>query len=186
MRTLAIFNMMSLDGFFAGPNGELDWHNVDDEFNAFAIEQAQSRHVDTLLFGRVTYELMAAYWPTPEARTNDPIVARFMNETSKVVFSRTLQRVEWENSRLASGDAVAEVRALKRAAGGSLMIFGSAQLAAALDRAGLIDEHRLMVNPVILGRGRPLFAGAAEPRRLKLVSSRAFRSGNVLLNYQPR
>lgn len=92
MRNLYLFNMVSLDGFFEGPDRDIYWHTVDDEFNDFAIKQLDN--VDTLLFGRVTYELMASYWPTPEAVENDPLVARRMNETAKIVFSRTLQTVE--------------------------------------------------------------------------------------------
>ena len=123
MRKLFVFNMVSLDGFFEGPNHNINWHIVDDEFNQFAIEQTSS--VDMILFGQVTYELMASYWPTPAATTDDPIVADLMNRLPKIV------------------------------------------------------------NPVVLGSGTPLFQGIKDKLKLKLLKTRTFRSGNVLLYYQP-
>src|SRR5258708_25381331 len=104
MKKLLVSEMVSVDGFFAGPNGEIDWHNVDEEFNTFAIEQLDS--VDTLVFGRVTYELMASYWPTAEALKDDSVVAAKMNALPKIVFSKTLEKVEWNNSLLAKNDVV--------------------------------------------------------------------------------
>ena len=98
MRKVIVFLMVTLDGFFSGPNGEIDWHVVDEEFNDFANEQLAS--VDTLLFGRVTYQGMASYWPTPIALANDPIIAHKMNTFPKIVFSRTLEQPTWENTRL--------------------------------------------------------------------------------------
>ena len=182
MRKLFMFNMVSLDGFFSGPAGELDWHNVDAEFNDFAVKQLDE--VDALLFGRVTWELMAAYWPTQAARQNDPAVAGRMNALTKVVASRTLMKAEWENSRLAGRDASREISELKARPGKDIALFGSARLATSLMEAGLIDELRIMVNPVALGAGRRLFAEIGGQHRLKLVASRAFRSGNVLLVYE--
>ena len=98
MRKLFVFNLVTLDGYFEGPNREIDWHNVDAEFNEYAIDMLNS--VDALIFGRVTYELMASYWPTPDVIKNDPIVAEKMNTLPKIVFSRTLEKVEWNNTRL--------------------------------------------------------------------------------------
>lgn len=185
MKELILFNMISLDGFFAGPGGELDWHNVDAEFNTFAIDQFRTSAVDTLLFGRVTHQLMAAYWPTAEACEGDPVVVRIMNETPKLVFSRTLTRVEWENTRLVPRDAAGEIAERKKASGGNLMLLGSARLAATLSPQGLIDEYRLMVNPVLLGSGRAHFSGFGGRQRLRLVGTRTFLSGKVLLSYRP-
>ncbi len=183
MSKLILFNLMTLDGFVAGPNGEIDWHNVDDEFNAFAIEQLGS--AGGLIFGRVTYELMAGYWPTPAATTDDPVVAGKMNELPKIVFSRTLDRVDWSNSRLVTQDAVAEATHLRSQPGKDLFIFGSANLAATFARAGLIDEYRIMISPVVLGRGQPLFQGVVQPQKLRLLRTRSFENGNVLLYYAP-
>ena len=112
MRKLFAFNMVSLDGFFEGPNRDINWHNVDDEFNQFAIEQTST--VDTILFGRVTYELMAGYWPTPAATTDDPVIADLMNRLPKIVFSRTLQKAEWNNTRLIKDHIAEEITTLKQ------------------------------------------------------------------------
>ncbi len=182
MRRTFLFNMMTLDGFFAGPAGEIDWHNVDKEFNDFAVEQL--KEIGTLVFGRITYELMAAYWPKPSAVKDDPIVAERMNNLPKVVFSRTLYSVEWNHTRLVREDAPGELSRLREGTGKDVAIFGSANLAAGLLAAGLIEELRVMVNPVILGTGMPLFPDNDVRRRLKLLSSRTFNSGNVLLRYE--
>jgi len=177
-----MFNMMTLDGFFEGPNRDIRWHNVDAEFNSFAVEQLDE--IDTLLFGRVTYELMAGYWPTPTALRNDPVVAGRMNSISKLVFSRTLRKVEWSNSRLVNENAAQEIEKLKRLPGKDMAIFGSSDLTTSLMGTGLIDELRIMLNPVVLGNGKPLFTEGT--RVLKLIRSRTFRSGNVLLSYKPK
>jgi dihydrofolate reductase len=181
MGKIILFNMVTLEGFFSGLNGEIDWHHTDDEFDHFAAEQLSS--VDTLLFGRITYEGMASYWTTEAALINDPIVAEQMNSLSKIVVSRTLEKADWQNTTLLR-DAEA-LRQLKEQSGKDLMIFGSARLSTSLTHLGLIDEYRIMVNPVILGEGIPLFSGVNEQLPLKLLITRAFRSGNVLLIYQP-
>ena len=183
MRKLFLFMMVSLDGFFEGPDHEIDWHNVDEEFNEFAINQLNE--IGTLLFGRVTYEGMASYWPTPFALEDDPDVAGMMNAMPKIVFSRTLERADWNNTRLVKEHIAAEVTQLKQQQGGDIAVFGSANLAESLLEMGLIDELRIMVNPVILGNGKPLFTGIHERQKLKLLQTRTFGSGNVLLTYQP-
>jgi dihydrofolate reductase len=183
MRSIILFNMVTLDGFFAGPNGEIDWHNVDDEFNQFAIEQTNS--ADGLIFGRLTYELMASYWPTPLALQDDPIVTGQMNSIPKIVVSRTLERAGWNNTRLIRSDVAAELTRLKEQPGRDYFVFGSANLSASLIREGLIDEYRILVNPLVLGKGIPLFQGIQQPYPLKLIRTRAFQNGNVLLVYRP-
>ena len=183
MRKVIMFNMVTLDGFFAGPNGEIDWHNVDAEFNDFAIAQLDA--ADGLIFGRVTYQLMAEYWPTPAALNDDQIVAGKMNALPKIVFSRTLAKVEWSNTRLIKADAAAEIVKLKQQPGKDLFLFGSANLATTFTPLGLIDEYRIMVNPVVLGKGRPLFEDVKDRLHFKLVNTKTFRSGNVLLYYRP-
>jgi dihydrofolate reductase len=182
MRKLIMFNLMTLDALFAGPDGNIDWHNVDDEFNRFADEQ--TGQFGGLLFGRVTYELMASYWPTAEAKRDDPIVAEAMNRLPKFVFSRTLDKVGWENSTLIKNDAEAAVKKLKSESGHPLAVFGSANFASSI--LPLIDEFRILINPVILGIGKPLFPNVKTPLKLGLTSSRTFKSGNVLLTYQPQ
>ncbi len=183
MRKIILSNLVSLDGYFEGPNREIDWHNVDEEFNEYAIDFLNS--VDTLLFGRVTYQLMASYWPTPTAIENDPIVADKMNSLPKIVFSRTLDKVEWENSRLVNENIAEEVSKLKQQPGKDLAIFGSSDLALTLIQHGLIDEYRIIVNPVVLGNGKPLFKGIKNRLNLKLLKTKVFRSGNVCLYYEP-
>jgi dihydrofolate reductase len=175
--------MVTLDGYFEGPNRELDWHNVDDEFNQFAIEQLNT--TDLLLFGRVTYEMMASYWPTEHAVTNDPIVADKMNCLPKIVFSRTLNKAGWNNTRLLNDNIAETISALKLQPGKDIAIFGSSDLVVTLIQMDLIDEYRIIVNPVVLGSGKPLFKGIHEMLNLKLLKTKTFNSGNILLYYQP-
>jgi dihydrofolate reductase len=183
MRKISFFMLTSLDGFFEGHNRDITWHNVDEEFNKFAIEQLNS--VDTLIFGRVTYEMMAGYWPTPVAVSNDPVVAGKMNSLPKVVYSNTLTDVKWQNTRLIKDDFVQQTLKLKQQPGRDLIIFGSSDLAVTFMEHGLIDEFRIMVNPVALGGGKPLFQGLNDKYLLKLLKTRTFISGNVLLYYAP-
>jgi dihydrofolate reductase len=182
MRKIFLFMMVTLDGFFEGPDHEIDWHNVDAEFNEFAVNQLHE--IDTLLFGRATYQMMASFWPTPFAKENDPIVANLMNTTPKIVFSTTLEQAEWEHSRLVKDHIAEEIAQLKQQPGRDLAIFGSSDLAVSLIRMGLLDEVRVIVNPVVLGSGKRLFEGFNQKLPLKLLNTKTFHSGNVLLTYQ--
>lgn len=182
MSKLILFNMISLDGFFEGPDDDLGWHVTDEEFDQFAIEQL--KQVGAILFGRKTYMMMASFWTSQDAKAEDPTVADLMNNTPKVVFSHTLQAVKWNNSRLVKGNAADEIRKMKNLPGADLIIFGSSELTASLMDANLIDEFRLMVNPVILGNGRPMFKSYKRQHKLKLVNTCIFRSGDVLLTYE--
>jgi dihydrofolate reductase len=183
MRNLIVFNLVTLDGYFAGQDGDISWHRVDDEFQALANEASNSGN--TLLFGRVTYQLMAGYWPTPEAAKTDPVVAAGMNRSQKVVFSRTLAKADWNNTRLVTGDMIEEVGRLKQGPGKDLTVLGSGSIVAQLAQAGLIDEYQILLNPVVLGKGRTMFEGVKGPLSLKLSKKRAFKNGNVLLTYHP-
>ncbi len=183
MRRVLFFMMVSLDGYYEGKDRQIDWHNVNEEFNDFAIQQLNE--VDTLLFGRVTYDMMASYWPTPQARTDDPVVAEKMNNTPKLVFSHSLRDAKWENTRLVKDDFAAEVTRLKAQPGKDMIIFGSSDLAVSFLEHGLLDECRIMINPVVLGQGKSLFTGIHDRLKLKLLKTRTFHSGNVLLYYQP-
>lgn len=182
MGKVVVFNLTSLDGYFEGPNRNIDWHHVDDEFNEFAIEQLNT--VNTLLFGRVTYELMSSYWPTPTAIKDDPIVAGKMNSLPKIVFSKTLSKADWQNTRLIKSKFVEEISRLKKQSDKDNFIFGSSDLAVSLMDHGLVDEYRIMVNPVILGEGKPLFKGLKNKLELKFLKTRLFKSGNVLIYYE--
>jgi len=174
--------MVSLDGFFEGSNKEIDWHTVDSEFNAYAIDFLQ--HLDTLLFGRVTYELMASYWPSQDALSDDPIVANLMNSIQKVVVSNSLKKAEWNNTQLIKENIVEEIRKLKNQKGKDIAIFGSSDLALSLIEADLIDEFRIIISPTVIGEGKSLFAGIGHRLHFKLTKSQTFSSGNVLLHYE--
>lgn len=183
MRKLVSFMVVTLDGFYEGPNQEFDWSNVDDQFNEFAIRQLND--IDTLLFGRLTYEGMASYWPTPAAVEGDPVVAGLMNGVPKIVFSSTLATADWHNTTVVQDDAVKAVAELKQQPGKDLALFGSPHLTVSLLEHGLVDELRVMVNPILLGGGKSLFTGLKDRVPLQLQTSTTFSSGNVLLCYAP-
>jgi dihydrofolate reductase len=183
MSTLVSFILTSVDGFYAGPNGELDWSSVDEEFDAFAIRQLDG--ADTLGFGRATYEHMAAYWPTDQAQANDPAITSRMNTMPKVVYSGALDHADWSNTTIIAGDAVAQVETVKTTSGRELLVLGSAHLTTSFAAAGVLDELRIMVCPVALGQGRSLFEELKGRITLRLVQVRQFDSGNVLLTYRP-
>jgi dihydrofolate reductase len=183
VRKLISFMVVTLDGYYEGPNGEFDWPNVDDEFFEFSISQLND--VDTLLFGRTTYDGMASYWPTPAALESDPAVAERMNTISKVVFSSTLDTADWQNTTLVDGNVAATVTELKQQPGKDLALFGSPGLTVSLLEQGLVDELRVMVHPVLLGAGKSLFKGLHERVPVQLMRTTIFSSGNVLLCYRP-
>ncbi len=183
MRKLIMFNLITLDGFFEGPNHELDWHNVDEEINVYSIQQLQT--AGAILFGRVTYQMMANYWPTSEGLRDDPIVAGMMNDTPKFVFSNTLDIVAWKNTTLIKGEAGGAIAKLKQQPGKDMFIFGSGGLVSYLAQHDLIDEYRLIIAPIFLGQGNPMFKNQNGRIQLKLIKTRVFSSGNVLLYYQP-
>jgi dihydrofolate reductase len=177
--------MVSLDGFTEGPNGELDWHVIDEELHSHfnALENSMS----TLLYGRRLYQTMAAYWPTadqnPSAHAVEVEYARIWQAKPKIVFSKTLDKVEW-NSRLVREVNPEGISRLKRQSSQNLSL-GGPTLASTFHRLGLIDEYWLYVNPVVVGKGKPMFLDVDDVARLQLVETRPFRSGVVLLRYQP-
>ena len=181
MGKIIVSNLVTLDGFFEGPNDELDWFNTDNDFFDYAREMLNE--AEAILFGRKTYQYMAAYWPT--STDDDSGITHKMNSLPKIVFSTTLSSVDWRNSRLAGKPLAEEVRALKQQPGKDMLIFGSGSIVSALAQLGLIDEYRLIVTPVILGSGHALFKGLDAPVKLKLMNARTFASGNVILYYGP-
>ena len=186
MRRLIVFNNVTVDGYFATANGEMQWAHrnaQDQEYNAFVAGNANGN--GQLLFGRITYQMMASFWPTPMAIEKLPAIAQGMNRMPKVVFSRTLKEATWNNTRLVKGALVEEVRKMKNVTGPDMAILGSGSIVSQLASAGLIDEFQVMVNPVILGGGRTMFDEVGKTLNLKLANTRAFRNGNVLLNYLP-
>lgn len=181
MRKLYFFMMTTANGLYERGPWEIDWHHTDEEFNDFAI--AQLEQMDTLVFGRKTYEGMVGYWPTPEAIASDPIVAGKMNGMPKVVVSRTLPRADWSNTRVVRDPEA--IAALKREPGKDALLIASSDLALSLGALGLIDEYRIMVNPIALGKGKPVLQGLTADLKLELLGTRTFKNGNVLLNYIP-
>ena len=184
MRKIVLFNLMTLDGYFEGENADISWHNVDQEFNDFAI--AQLKTADMLLFGRKTYELMAAYWPTEEGIKDNPVIADLMNQIDKIVFSKSLEKAHWDHARVISEGLLDEVKKLKSIPGKDVFIFGSADLSSTFIDHDLIDEFRIMINPLILGNGTPMFQNITTKIDLQLLKTKVFGNGNVLLNYIPK
>ena len=184
MRKIIVFNQVSLDGYFVDRNGDMSWaHKQDPDWNAFVAGNASGG--GELLFGRVTYDLMVSYWPTPLALQNNPVVAEQMNALPKVVFSRTMDRPSWNNTKLVKNNMAAEIRKMKQEPGPGMVILGSGSIVSQLAQEGLIDEYQIVVNPVVLGKGRTMFDGVKEKLPLKLTKTRAFGNGNVLLCYEP-
>ena len=186
MRKLIVFNNVSLDGYFADTRGGMDFARnprPDAEWQAFVAGNA-SHSGGMFIFGRITYEMMAAFWSTPTAAETMPVVARKMNATPKVVFSRTLDKVSWNNTRLVKVDLPGEIRKLKQSPGADMLIFGSGSIIVQLAQEGLIDEYQVVVVPVVLGAGRSMFEGIKQQLPLKLMKTRSFANGNVVLHYQ--
>ncbi|KAA1185858.1 dihydrofolate reductase [Rhizobium tropici] len=182
MRKLVIWNLMTLDGYFEGTKPwDLDFHMLawGDELEHYATELGKEG--DLLIFGRKTYEGMAAYWPTA---TETPDITAYMNGIAKIAASRTLDKADWNNTRIV-GDIAAEVKRLKQEPGKTMFVFGSAEVTDVLLKAGLVDELRICVVPVVLGAGNPHFKPAAEQRPMKLIDSRPLKTGAVILRYEP-
>lgn len=180
MRLLILQMQMTLDGFIGGPNGEVDWAfpGFSDEYAAWGVAELWNASVH--LMGRVTYHEMAAHWPT----STEPYAAP-MNEIPKIVFSRTLSHADWPETRVVAGDPGAEVARLKRDAGKPLLVHGGAHIARALIRSGEIDVYRLIVHPVVLGKGRSLFDEIDAPFRLRLTEIKTFGTGIVAKTFVP-
>ena len=179
LRKIFLFMMVSLDGYFEGKDHDLSWHNADNkEFQDFAIEQLGE--IGTIIFGKTTYEMMASFWPTDLAK-DDPITAELMTKTPKIVISHSLEKADWANTRLIKENVEEELKKLKSQPGKDLAVFGSSNLCLSLLKMGLLDELRIMINPIVIGEGTTLFAGLDEKLKLKLQDTRVFKSGNVLL-----
>ncbi len=183
MRKLQVFNSVSLDGYFTDERNDMSWaHRQDPEWMSFTTGNAAGEA--ELLFGRVTYDMMAGFWPTPQATQVMPQVAEAMNRMRKFVVSRTLEQAAWQNTRLIKGDLTTEVRNLKQQPGPDLLVMGSGTIVAQLTEARLVDEYQIVVTPIVLGRGRTLFEGVTGKPALHLTKSRAFENGNVVVWYQ--
>jgi len=192
MRRIVMFNWVSIDGYFAGPGGEIDWIIRDPEVDQALRESrgeathSESGGSDTMLLGNVTYTMFENSWPQIAKDPNAPEEMHKMAEEvarmTKVVFSKSRREVTWENSRLLHGNLVEEVERLKQEEGSPILMFGSGTLVQQLTDAGLIDEYFIAVTPVVLGKGKPLFAGV-QKNSMHLREARQFNTGNVLLRY---
>lgn len=185
MRKLVLFLHTSLDGFVAGPNGEMDWINVDEEIFDYGAERINN--ADTALYGRVTYQMMEGYWPTaadqPNPTRHDLDHSRWYNGVAKVVLSRTMNGASVVNTKIISDNLTDEVIKLKQGPGKEIIIFGSPSAAHALMAENLIDDYWLFVNPILLGHGIPIFKNVKAKTALALVTSKVFSSGVVCLHY---
>jgi dihydrofolate reductase len=180
MRPVVLQMGVTVDGYVAGPGGEGDWGLPPEHPDVRAWKVASLRQTGTHIMGRVTYEQMAQHWPNATGEYAD-----FMNNLPKVVFSKTLSTAEWADTRIARGDLAEELAALKSDSGGEIMAHGGAAFVQALSRLGLIDEYRLVILPVALGNGLPLFKDLPKPFRVDLAEARSFPDGTVINVYQP-
>lgn len=181
MAKLSVFSFITLNGFYKGQNEDISWHNFGEDEQKLSDELSNSGN--TLLFGRITYEMMAHYWCSDDALKNDPLTAKGMNDSKKVVFSKTMDHADWQNTVLVKDNLLDAVRKLKRESTANLTILGSGQIVTQLSDAGLIDTYSLMLNPTALGSGTSIFSGLSKKLSLHLESAKPMKSGNVLLSY---
>lgn len=183
MAKLNVFNFITLNGFYKGIQEDISWHKHGAEEEQFSKEGVQSNSI--ILFGRVTYEMMYSFWPTPMAMESMPEVADGMNTSEKIVFSTTLKKAEWNNTRVISNHAVEEIKKLKTTSKKDIVILGSGSIVTLCAEHGLIDTFQIMIDPIAIGNGTPLFNGLSQPLNLTLISTQTFKSGVILLNYEP-
>lgn len=184
MRKLGVYNNITVDGYFTDKNNDMSWaheNSNDPEFQAFVNENAKGG--GELLFGRVTYEMMASFWPTNQAKESLPEVAKQMNSLPKVVFSKTLKEVTWNNTRLFNDDLISDVKKLKKEDGRDMVIFGSGRIISQLTQHRLIDEYQFVIHPLILGEGRTMFENLEKKLKMKQTESRTFKNGNTFVRY---
>ncbi|MCX5516058.1 hypothetical protein C3941_20825 [Kaistia algarum] len=184
MARLSVFEQVSVDGYFVDRHGDMSWAKGrrDEEFDAFVEGNAAGG--STLVFGRVTYEMMASFWPTNWAASANPVVAERMNALPKIVFSRTLGSADWHNTRLVRSDLIGEIERLK-GRDSDLAVLGSGSIVAQLAEADLVDEYQIVVFPLVLGGGRSMFEGQTRRFGVEPLEVRRFHNGCVLLRYEP-
>ncbi|MDI1355857.1 MAG: dihydrofolate reductase family protein [bacterium] len=183
MRKLNAFLFISLNGMYKGANEDTSWHGHGEEEGTYSEQQLAKNNI--LLFGRTTYEMMYDFWPGALAAGLFPEVGEKINKAEKIVFSTTLKNAAWQNTRVMNGDIVKQIAALKKTEGKDLTILGSGSILSLFSEAGLLDELEMMIDPVVLAKGTPLFTGITKDLRLKLMDSRIFKkSGVILLKYK--
>lgn len=183
MRKLSSFTFITLNGFYKDDNDDTGWHQHGEEGNKYSTEALKLDNI--LLFGRVTYDMMKSFWPTEQALNIFPDVAKGMNKSEKIVFSKTLKNADWNNTRVVKGNIVEEIKKLKKTEGKNMTILGSGNIVTQFAGAGLIDEYQIMLCPVIIGKGTPLFQGLKHPLNLKLTNTVKFKDGTNVLSYEP-
>ncbi|MGC3948722.1 MAG: dihydrofolate reductase family protein [Chryseolinea sp.] len=186
MRKISVFNFLTLNGFYKGVNEDISWHRHGGEEANFAGDAANPAEPNSLMFGRVTFQMMERFWPTEAGKSMNPRVAEGMNRSEKFVFSRTLKSTSWKGSNILSGDLIEETKRIKASPGPNITILGSGSIVSQLASAGLIDSFMLMIDPVLLGEGTSLLSGMKGKVDLKLTNSRIFNSGVILLEYEPQ
>ncbi|WP_339606658.1 dihydrofolate reductase family protein [uncultured Roseivirga sp.] len=182
MRKLNSYTFLSLNGYYKDLNEDTSWHQHGEEEAKFSETSLEAEN--TLLFGRTTYEMMNSFWPTPMAAEMFPKVAQGMNSAKKIVFSNTLKEAEWENTSIISGNIIEQITKLKQTEGSDMTILGSGSIVAQFSDAGLIDTYQIMIDPVALPSGHTLFNGIKATLNLKLIDSKVFGSGVILLTYE--
>ncbi|MEO5979375.1 MAG: dihydrofolate reductase family protein [Chryseolinea sp.] len=184
MRTITVFNFLSLNGFYKGLNEDISWHRHGPEENDYAGDAAQEQNA--LMFGRVTYEMMYSYWPSEMATKNSPRVADGMNKAPKIVFSNSLKKANWHNTSIITGDIITETKKIKQQSGPNITILGSGSIVRQLADHDLIDHYSFMIDPVVLGAGSTIFGDINKKLDLELLNSKVFRSGVLLVNYKTK
>ena len=188
MRQVILQIDITLDGFVAGPNGETDWVTADEKMNQDAKELLST--ADTILLGRVAYQAFVAYWPSADTNSSHPAsqIARLINQATKVIFSRTLDAVEWgqwHNAKLVNSNVAEAIQKMKEQPGKNLILYAGANIASTFIQDGLVDDYRLRIHPVVLGGGKPLFKDIQARIPLTLVQTKLYQNGVALLHYQP-
>lgn len=186
MAKLSVFNFISLNGCYKGPNEDISWHKQGDksEESEYAGRSLQANNI--LMFGRVTYDMMSEFWPTKQAAKAFPDVAKGMNEAEKIVFSRKLKKADWNNTTLIKNNMIEEVKKIKKSVEKDITILGSGTIITQLSEEGLIDSYQFMVDPVVITSGTSIFDKIKNDLDLKLTETKAFKSGAVLLCYESR
>lgn len=182
MRKVVTDHLLSLDGFCGGPSGEIDWFKFDEESQEWSRNLL--RAASAIVLGRRTYELFLQYWPTPQARENEPVITERLSTLPKFVFSKTLKSATWENTHFVGRPPAEMVKELKQESGGHVLIIGSPTLLAELWKHELVDEVHIRVQPIVLGKGLPLFPVSDTRQNLALKECRMFESGVAALRYE--
>ena len=183
MKKIIAVEWLSLDGYFSDSKNGTDWFVSDEETWKYLLKLFTN--FDTILLGQVTYDMFAAYWPKPNPSDPNPqVLIDFMNNSRKVVFSKSLKKAEWNNSVVMKDINATEINKMKQEATKDIVIFGSGSIVSQLTELGLIDEYKFLVNPVFLGNGKTIFKSAESKAKLKLLDSKAFDGGNIMLHYE--